>query len=195
MKTRTFPPDLLFFLFLSLLLTGCWTQLQLYEGPRLPESEEGTLGNNAQVSDLWIVRVDDELLGLEPGAWKDEQDCILHLLPGEHTVFVTPLWRLINISSFFGGVSPAQMAEMWNSIDGWLLKLVVEPGHQYVLGSDDSRWDDMELEVVFTEPDTIVLSRPEGWKEWTPYITDHSTQERVGEIVSLGKRGDVPGGR
>ena len=50
-------------------------------------------------------------------------------------------------------------------------------------------WDEFELETVIIGPDTLIVERPEGWKNWTPYVMEslgEGPNIRVSEIVSGG---------
>lgn len=212
MKKRSLPLVLLSLLGSTLLQAGCVNRLQLYEGPPRPESEEGTLGYNPELSVLNIASVDGERLVLPPVGMLHGRSALfsLHLLPGEHTVFVCPPWRLYrssvlgsealaaaNIGAGLEFTSDEQKDAVWNSIDGWLLKFVVEAGHHYMVTADSTGagglgkpvWADYELETVVVGQDTLILERPEGWQSWTPYVADvleGGTKKRVSEIVSGG---------
>lgn len=169
-------------IFSLMFLTACFHHVQLYSGEPRNESEEGTLMNNPQASSLWVIRVDDKDLGLERGPIQDTQACVLHLLPGEHTVFVTPIYYL------FGWPSLTDECEILvrEKIDGWLLKFTVEPGHNYGIGSQHTMWYTNEDDITFLEckSDSINIFRPIDWRSWSHYVCDEVPENRVSEIIS-----------
>ena len=176
---------LLIFLIL-LLLTACFHHVQMYSGSPKAESEEGTLINNPKVSWLWIIKVDSIDPGLERGPIQDTQACVIHLLPGEHAVLVTPPYRLKGLESFWGSVSGEDEVRAREVIDGWLLKFTIEPGHNYGLGSENTGWRKFEddIKLILEEPDSVLIQRPKNWRNWTPYIYDEVPENRVSVIVT-----------
>lgn len=169
-----------------MILTGCFHHFQMYSGSPKAESEEGTLMNNPQGSGLWIIKVDSIDPGLERGPIKDTQACVLHLLPGEHTVLVTPPYFLMGSASLWFSVSDEDEARAREIIDGWLLKFTVEPGHNYGVGSEHMVWRENEddIELIIEEADSVYVYRPKDWRNWTPYICDEVPENRVSVIIT-----------
>ncbi len=204
----------------ALIQTGCYN-VQLYEGPPRPAGEEAILFYWRKEGLLEIVRVDGERLALPPTGMFKTNFAQLHLLPGEHTIFVCPVWGLYRgvVAGSRGWTavawswnwersSPEQREAVWNSIDGWLVRFVVEPGRKYNLSADttgasadhDARPGEgraFDLEVVVLGSDTLTVERRLGWQNWIPYVRDDESGERVSEIVSgvsRGSAGGRPGG-
>ena len=104
---------LIFSLFLfTMFLTVCANHLYLYEGESRSESEEGTLVDGAFANSLEILRVNGNDLGLE----SDSQNNVLHLLSGEHTVFVSPSFFVVWYEE--GSKSDAKKALARKLVDG-----------------------------------------------------------------------------
>ncbi len=142
---------------------------------------------------------------------QNDEYALLHLLPGEHTIFVSPAWGLYrgDVANSKGMTAVAwgfnwqrtsseQREAVQAEIPGWLLRFVAEPGRRYRLDTDTATaWADVregttagrrfDLEVVVVEGDTLTLERPAGWDGWAPCVRVFEREEepkRVSEILS-----------
>ena len=168
-------------LLIAMFLTTCFHHVQMYRGSPKAESEEGTLTYNPQAGWLHIIKVDS----IDPGPADDAiPEYVLHLLPGEHEVLVTPVYFLMGSASTLGSVSDEDEERARQVIDGWLLKFTMEPGHSYFLGADHGGWLENESELILEEPDSVFVFRPKGWRNWSPYICDEVPENRVSVIIS-----------
>lgn len=211
METRRSQVPALTLIVAVLVCTACLNKVQLYEGPARPESEESILYYYQTRNVVRIVRVDGEPLVLpETSALRDEGYASLHLLPGEHTLFLCPSWSLHRgtvagskrlaaaaLGVGWEGTSDEQKAAVQEGMDGWTLRFVAEAGRGYLVGADDAgelikdnfqpTWEEYSIEPVILGPDTLLLSRPFGWESWAPYVEEivrDGDNRRVGEIVS-----------
>ncbi len=181
MKKHSFSLLILSLLCSAMLLTACMSHLYLYEGEPRSESEEGTLGAGTLANALRIMRVD----GFDPGLGSNSQNSVLHLLSGEHTVFVSPTWMLLYYGK--GSKSDEKKVLARKISKGWLLRFTVEPGHDYSLNvAGSTGLNPGEYEFLIEGPDTVLIKYLWDWEKWTPYIMNEINNNRVSEIVSEG---------
>ena len=181
MKKYSFSLIILSLLCFAMLLTACMSHLYLYEGESRSESEEGTLGAGTIAQTLMIMRVD----GSDPGLGSNSQNSVLHLLSGEHTVFVSPTWMLMYYGK--GSKSDEKKAMARKLSKGWLLRFTVEPGHDYRLNYDRSTGlNPGDYDFLIEGQDTVLIQYLWDWEKWTPYIMNEINNNHVSEIVSEG---------
>ena len=178
MKKYSFSLIILSLLCSAMLLTACMNHLYLYEGePRL-ELEEGTLTVGTIAQTLMIIRVD----GIDPGRI-NSGNTFLHLLSGEHTVFVSPTWSLLYYEK--GSKTDEKKALARKIAKGWLLQFTVEPGHNYLLGvAGSTELNPGKAEFLIEGQDSVLVEYLWDWETWTPYIRNEVNNNRVSEIVS-----------
>ncbi len=182
MKKHSFSCLNLSLLCSAMLLIGCMSHLYLYEGEPRSESEEGTLLAGTIAQTLRIMRVD----GFDPGLGPNSVNYELHLLPGEHTVFVSPNWFIIE--TFAKGSKSDEKKALARKISkGWLLRFTVEPGHQYILDvAGSAGLNPGRAELLIEGPDSVLIRYLWDWEKWTPFVRNDNNNNRVSEIVSEG---------